>query len=183
MLEEETKRGGKCPRTRHQKRKKLRPDIRSKRGLVSADALRARIEATGLSKRQIARVVGLNDLTIRAYLGGRIQIPEWMSVAMMAIELQQAIVALLAETPPSGMTPRRKLMAIVERFVPPPPKSPAPAKPKRVAKPPKPPVKPRKKLFKVKSYDASVKYQPAPEPEHPLTSGFRTLALSVGGKR
>jgi hypothetical protein len=131
---------------------------------MSGGDLRARIAATGRSNREVARITGLNARTINRYLTGEIAIPRWLDCAMRAIEIQQAIVALLAETKPSAMAPRQKLVAIVERFVPPPPKPPAPAP----AKAPKPVKKPRRKVWKAKCYDPAVRYAKPIEPKHPI---------------
>ena len=80
------------------------------------------------------------------------------------------------------MTPRRKLMALVERFVPPPPKPPASIKAKVAPKPSKPIRKPPRRIYRSKTYDASIRYQPPAEAPHPVSMGVRTVMMGVGGK-
>ena len=68
----------------------------------------------------------------------------------------------------------QRLLAVYSRFVPPAPKARAPVKVKVAPKIAKPPTKPPRKLYKVKSYDAAIKYAPPIEEPHPATHGFRT---------
>ena len=181
-IDEAPRVGGKNVGTRSRRRKKRAPIIRSKRGLLSARDLRLRIEAAGLSIRQVAKATGLNHRTVSRYLIGEIAIPQWLDVALKSLELEKALVALVAETKPRAQVPKMKLVALVERFAPPPVKTPAPLRVKAPPKAAKPAVKPARKRYRVKQYGSQV-WQPYPEPEHPVSSGFRTLALSVGGKR
>jgi transcriptional regulator with XRE-family HTH domain len=166
--------GGKNVGTRSRRRKKRAPIIRSKRGLLSARDLRLRIEAAGLSIRQVAKATGLNHRTLGRYLTGEIAIPQWLDVALKSLELEKALVALIAETKPRAQVPKMKLVALVERFVPPAPKVEKPAKVKAPLKVAKPPVKPRRKVYVAKTYDASIRYQRPVEEPHPITSGFKT---------
>ena len=131
----------------------------------------------------MAKATGLNHRTLGRYLTGEIAIPQWLDVALKSLELEKALVALIAETKPRAQVPKMKLVAVVNRFVPPPPKAPVAPRAKPAPKAAKAPAKARKRIYVPKSYDASEKYRPPVETPHPVSMGMRTLALSVGGKR
>ena len=63
-------------------------------------------------------------------------------------------------------------------------------KPKPASKVPRPmvakPVKPVRKRVQAKCYDRDLKYLPREQTDptlHPISAGFRTIALSIGGGR
>lgn len=55
--------------------------------LKDAQLLRDRLYDLHLSQRGLARVIGVNDRTVRAWAAGEYRVPKWCWICLAAIEL------------------------------------------------------------------------------------------------
>jgi hypothetical protein len=153
-----------------------KPAIKARYENLTGDDLRGRIAAMGISQRAFAAKVGLSEGGLRYLIARRGNlVSHRVEMLLRAVEWEVAIGALLAATKPRAQIPKRALLAVYHRFVPPPPAPEKPEKIKRV-KAPKPLKAVRKKRFRRRSYDQP--YEPWPEPQaDPTKHWFKTRLL------
>jgi DNA-binding transcriptional regulator YdaS (Cro superfamily) len=160
--------------------------IRGEVGSAKAEAhshLLEVVKTTGMTQRQIARLVGVHETTLCRYMVGRASTPPVVLSAIRGLVLQVAIQELLRTPHRARGRLVQELQALLGNHQV--QKKPEPAlKPPRLAKAIAAPK--RRRVHHPKCYDAAKRYSPdVPQPHphtqhlHPPSGGIRTVISSI----
>ena len=146
-------------------------------------SLRSMITASGLTLTEVARRIGVCRATLHGYLRSDRPVP---LLVMNALERYRLLPSCSASWTPRPARATWRVAGSGRYWA----MWPAAKKVKPVSKPLRPvvakAVKPVRKRVRAKCYDRDLKYLPREQtdpPLHPISAGFRTIALSIGGAR